>query len=152
MNKTNKRLKFFVWCAVVFCIMGSGLYVWESKVEPEAEHTAFIVAQRQILSSANTYHQEWMLRETPKTAIIDDHKVSFTSSGWPVVMNNGKLNCEKWLLLLWPDSKVFGQQYSVNKKGEGRKNVQCDYRFSQGQKIVLQLKHGYFEVGIQDAS
>lgn len=151
MSDTNKRLKFFIWCSVVFCIMAAWLYVWKIKTEPEAERTAFIVAQRQILSSANTYRQDWMLDKQPESEVIDDFLVDFTSSGWPITLTNGEVNCDKWLLLLWPDSKVFGQEYSVYKV-EGAKNIAyCEYQFPQGQKIQLQLLHGTLHVDVKEA-
>lgn len=152
MSDTNKRLKFFIWCSVVFCLMAAWLYVWKIKTEPEAERTAFIVAQRQILSSANTYRQDWMLDKQPENKVIDNFLVNFTSGGWPITLTDGKVNCEKWLPLLWPDSKVFGQNYSVHKVEAMRESAHCEYRFTHGQQIHVQLNHGALQVNVKEAN
>lgn len=137
MSDTNKRLKFFVWCAVVFCIMSSGLYVWEKKTEPEAENTAFIVAQKQMLSSANTYRQHWMLNQQPQSMDIDGVLVDFSKNGWPVTLSNNVIDCQKWLSLLWPDNVIFGQGYHAV-RGESLA-FQCEYQFEHGHSVTLKL-------------
>ncbi|MCF7353826.1 hypothetical protein [Vibrio sp. CK2-1] len=152
MSDTNKRLKFFIWCSVVFCIMAAWLYVWEIKTEPEAERTAFTVAQRQILSSANTYRQDWMLDKQPESEVIDNFLVNFTSSGWPITLKNGEVNCNKWLPLLWPDSKVFGQSYTVNRVNAGKNHAHCEYVFPHGQTIHVQLLNGALHVDVKEVT
>ncbi|OEF28471.1 hypothetical protein [Vibrio rumoiensis] len=134
---TRKRLRFFIWCTVVFIIMASWLYVWKEKTEPASERAAFVVAKRQILNSANTYRQNWLLNKQPSMMGVDGVDIQFTKQGWPVMLKNDRIDCAKWLSLLWPDENVFGKKYSVIDMRDDSKLTSCEYIFTGG--VVLDL-------------
>ena len=132
--------------------MAVWLYVWKIKTEPEAERTAFTVAQRQIVSRANTYSQDWMLDKQPDDDTSDNCLVNFTSNGWPITLMNDHVNCEKWLPLLWPDVKVFGQRYTIHNVDTVKNRAHCQYRFPHGQQIDLRLNHGALQVDVKETN
>lgn len=150
MIDTEKRLRFFVWAFVIMALVSTWLYVWKIKTEPEAERTAFTVAQRQILGSANTYRQDWMLNKQPQVLQVGEQQVHFTSMGWPITLRNNRMSCDKWLPLLWPDLKVFGQEYNVTTIDDEPGRAHCEYMFTHGQRVVIQLVNGAMQVKVKE--
>ncbi len=149
MIDTEKRLRFFSWAFVILVLVSTWLYFWKIKTEPEAERTAFTIAQRQILGSANTYRQDWMLNKQPQILKVGDQQVHFTSLGWPITLRNNRISCDRWLPLLWPDLNVFGQGYNVNIINEEPEMAHCEYVFTHGQRVILQLVNGAMQVKVK---
>ncbi|WP_086981510.1 hypothetical protein [Vibrio aphrogenes] len=139
MAQNAKRLRFIVWCIVILILCSTWLYVWKYKTEPEAERSAFVVAQRQILANANTYRQDWMLDKQPETSWLDGQKVTFSTNGWPLTLTQHQMNCEAWWLLLWPDKKIFGQDMKIQAIDPNPSTAHCEYLFIHGQRFTLQL-------------
>lgn len=139
MAQNAKRLRFIVWCIVILILCSTWLYVWKQKTEPEAERSAFVVAQRQILANANTYRQDWVLDKQPETLWLDGQKVTFSSNGWPLTITQQQINCEAWWLLLWPEMKIFGLDYQIKQRDPNPYSAQCEYHFEHGKTIILQL-------------
>lgn len=146
MMRIRKRLRFFVWCILILSIIATWLYVWDVKTKPEAERAAFIVAKRQILSNANVYRQHWMLNQQPSMMNIDGRSIQFTRKGWPITISNSRLDCDKWLALLWPDKQIFGENYSVKMLNQSLGVIGCEYGFPPGQVMILTLTNDSFMV------
>lgn len=148
MIDNRKFLRFFIWCAVLLFLMATWLYVWTKKTEPEAVKTAFLIAQKQILTNANNYKQHWLVNK--QSSNINGVNISFTSNGWPIIFKNGEVDCEKWLTLLWPDKKIFGQNYAISEVNQSHQEVSCKYMFENDYFIYLQLVNGGFGVNIEN--
>ncbi|MBD1565208.1 MSHA biogenesis protein MshF [Vibrio sp. SA48] len=161
MKTAIERSQFVIWLFLVLILLLSFLFVWKS-IEQEANQTAFAVARNRIVESANLYKQNWLLKGQPLILNVDGQQLTMSKAGWVLpLFNNGSavhhaqvkdksstLNCQHWLLLLYPDEKVL-ESYVVAIDAKVQTNqYQCRYHYSKKQVITIEILNDKFTVRV----
>lgn len=129
--------RYFIWGAVILLLITVLLFESHSVHDKAVQVRVEVLAQT-LQTSASTLHQEWELNHKPSHAVVDGIPYSYTQKGWPVVWQNGQVNCEKiWELL---SSRVAPVKYiDVISKSEVRSSFynSCNYQISDGKWLAL---------------
>lgn len=97
--KSEARLKNMAWAAVVLLLIGVLLYEWQ-QIEHKAEDLQLRLTKKNIYQGAVNLKQQWELNNKPLRDHIDGIDFQYTQLGWPIVIVNKRLNCDKlWRLL-----------------------------------------------------
>ncbi|MDD9175572.1 type IV pilus, mannose-sensitive hemagglutinin protein MshF [Aliivibrio sp. S2TY2] len=142
------RVTRITWGALFIILLAVILVQWD-KMEPEVEDTALMMASREILSSANEFKNYWVVNGQPASMNKDNIEVIFSKSGWPLVLNDNKLDCEQWLHLLLPrKEKIYADTIKVHDNATKKEQYQCSYGASNGKMISVMLINGVFKVSV----
>ncbi len=144
-NMTAIRMTWATLFLVLFAVI---LVQWD-KMEPKVEDTALMMISRDILSSANEFKNYWVVNGQPASMDKDNIEVTFSRSGWPLVLKNNHLDCEQWLHLLLPrkeqiDVVTINAYENLTKKEQ----YQCSYGVSNSKLISVMLINGIFKVKV----
>lgn len=141
----NPRLA--VWVLVFVLLMMTLLFSLR-RVEPEASKTAYIVAAKLILENANTYKQNWLVKNQPDHLFVDGQQLRFSKNGWLIPDSEDDTGCDHWLQLLYPEKQVFGDKLLKSKFRLIDEGYICRYNYSNN-VIVIKLLSGKFSVSTE---
>ncbi len=135
--KFSRHIQQFLFVAVIFIIISSLFVQWQ-KINEKA-----VQAQQQVLintltKSASSLRQKWELNNKPERMTVNGINVSYTRYGWPIVLDNNHVNCEKTWELLSP--KMNPVSYAdLHEKKEMRSAYynSCYFRISDGNWLAL---------------
>lgn len=146
MDKSWLNPRLIVWLSVVIVLVW-GMLTETEKIRPKAERVAFELAARQMLERANRYKESWLLKDRPQSATVFGDKIRFGQQGWPLPLSvqGGNVDCEFWLRLLYPDTKIFAL-YPEYQDQSTDLAYQCRYNYRHGQAVVIRLQQGQFSV------
>lgn len=142
--------KMALWFAVI-CTLLLSLLSSVEKLRVNIEDTAFAVATKRIHDRANLYKQQWVLSGQPEQLTIDGHAVNFSSNGWVKPTNGDEFDlCLSWFWVLYPERVVIDETPSSVENFSELNSYRCDYVFSQGKRIRIELVEGKFSIDIID--
>ncbi|GAB3522989.1 hypothetical protein GCM10027342_21280 [Photobacterium alginatilyticum] len=140
-RRQKRRLQHFIW----FC--GSGLIVAAMltkgiEIKQEAEHARLSVLKQTFYKSASALRQQWELEGKPARLEIATIDVEFTPRGWPVVITDGQMDCQKmWDLLASRGGSVSFIQFRSKKELRSGRYNSCYYQISDGNWLELYFKN-----------
>lgn len=140
--------RFAAWLLVVMLLVFAFLFSW-SKMEPEAESTAYSMTRKRMLDWANRYRQSWVINKYPETLTIEDQVVNFNQYGWVLPGTEARIDCDRWFALLHPEEEVLGVEYTQVENSSLENGMQCRYIFTDEWKIVVTLQGEQFSVEIK---
>ncbi|MGF1725769.1 hypothetical protein [Photobacterium nomapromontoriensis] len=134
---SSRYPRYFIWGAVILLLIGVLLFESHSVHDKAIQVRAEVLAQT-LQTSASALHQEWEFAHKPSHAVVDGIPYAYTQKGWPVVWQNGQVDCAKtWELL---SSRVAPVKYSdVISKSEVRSGFynSCYYQVGDGKWLAL---------------
>lgn len=133
----KKRVYYFIRLVVIFSIITALVIQWH-KVNEKAEQTQLRMLVQTLTKSASTLRQGWELNNKPEQSIKDGVGYSFTRFGWPIVVVNNQINCEKTWVLLSPRLGAVKYIDMVNDSGYKSTSYDfCFYQISDGKWLAL---------------
>lgn len=137
----KKRLQYLIWfCGVSFFV--TNILVQGLEIKEEAEHTRRSVLKQTFYKSASALRQQWELEGKPARLEIAKIDVEFTARGWPVVITDGQLDCQKmWGLLASRTGSVSFIQFRSKKELRSVRYNSCYYQISDGNWLELYFKN-----------
>jgi len=136
----KKRLQYLIWfCGASFLvtnILAQGL-----EIKEEAERTRLSVLKQTFYKSASTLRQQWELQDKPAQLDIAGMNVEFTARGWPVVLNNNGVDCQRiWDLLSSRSGSISYVKFDSKKEMRSARYNSCYYQISDGNWLELFYK------------
>ncbi|CAM2812435.1 MSHA biogenesis protein MshF [Vibrio neptunius] len=143
-----QRSRLVVWLSTIIILLLSFVLVLE-KLEQDVDDAAFLLASKRIIERASYYKQQWMLKGQRERLIVENQSLVFSETGWvlPKISEKNK-QCMSWLSLLYPKLSILD---SIPLKVVNRSelnNYQCDYIYTQGKSIHIQLVDNTFTVSV----
>lgn len=137
-----------MWGTIFVILLATIMWQW-NKMEPEVENTALIMTSRDILSSANEYRNYWVVSGEPASIQKEGINVQFSALGWPIVFNDGKLDCRAWLTLLLPEKKtIYTDSITITHEIKESNYNRCNYGIADGKMISVMLINDIFKVNV----
>ncbi len=133
-------VRLSAWIAVVLVLIGSLLFAL-NRISEQANSASIQLIARSALDRANNLRQHWVLLDKPRYANIHGHRVSFNQKGWALPILEGDKECQAWQDILLTNTATPNQPLS-SQLTQAPDHYQCDYTFSNGDSIRIQLRHG----------
>ncbi|ENM5742315.1 MULTISPECIES: hypothetical protein [Vibrio] len=146
MKSGFERARFAVWVLLVLVLISALFSVWRS-MSRETMQTAIEVTKQRMAERANTYKQEWVLQGRPEQLRFEQDRV-FMQNGWVFPKVDQGVDCEKVLVLLYPDRKVLDWLPKVTSINLAN-GYRCDYQYSEIAQIEVELKDRFFAVNVR---
>lgn len=137
-----------IWGGIVIVLLAVFLFQWD-QLEPKVEDTSLVIASREILSSANEFKNYWVVNGQPSSMNKEGVEIIFTSLGWPIVINDQEIDCQKWIAILLPDKEtIYTDSIRSHKNLTEIESYHCDYSISNGKVMSVMLNNGIFKVRV----
>ncbi|GAD30934.1 conserved hypothetical protein [Photobacterium leiognathi lrivu.4.1] len=103
-----------------------------------AKLVQFELTQKNLYQGAVTIRNKWELNNKPRCDEIAGIPFSYTAIGWPIVYNNGDLDCPKtWSLLSNGIEKPEYNTFSYIKAGDSVAYNTCLYDMDINNKLAI---------------
>ncbi|WP_428465922.1 hypothetical protein [Photobacterium minamisatsumaniensis] len=135
--KQHSRIHHIILLSAIFMIISALLTQWQ-KVNEKAEQTQLSVLTQTLVKSAASLRQEWELSDKPERVTVNGANVSFTQKGWPIVLNEQQINCQKtWELLSSRFNPVSYLDLVEKKEMRSTYYNSCYFKVSSGNWLAL---------------
>lgn len=133
----KRRFHHFVWLAAVLVVIAVLISEWQ-QVNEKAEQARLKVLVQTFHKSASSFRQLWELNGKPVQLEKEGIQLTFTKLGWPIVLTEEQVDCEKtWnLLSSRTNSVAYAGFYTKREVGSTRYNF-CYYQLTDGKWLEL---------------
>ncbi|KJY92125.1 MSHA biogenesis protein MshF [Vibrio neptunius] len=143
-----QRSRLVVWLSTIIILLLSFVLVLE-KLEQDVDDAAFLLASKRIIERASFYKQQWMLKGQRESLIVENQSLVFSETGWVLPkMSEKNKQCMAWLSLLYPKLSILDSMPLKVVNRSELNNYQCDYVYTQGKSIHIQLVDNTFTVSV----
>ncbi|MBN3493508.1 MSHA biogenesis protein MshF [Vibrio neptunius] len=143
-----QRSRLVVWLSTIIILLLSFVLVLE-KLEQDVDDAAFLLASKRIIERASFYKQQWMLKGQRESLIVENQSLVFSETGWVLPkMSEKNKQCMYWLSLLYPKLSILDSMPLKVVNRSELNNYQCDYIYTQGKSIHIQLVDNTFTVSV----
>ena len=143
-----QRSRLVVWLSTIIILLLSFVLVLE-KLEQDVDDAAFLLASKRIIERASFYKQQWMLKGQRESLIVENQSLVFSETGWVLPKTSEKnKQCMYWLSLLYPKLSILDSMPLKVVNRSELNNYQCDYVYTQGKSIHIQLVDNTFTVSV----
>ncbi|MGF1876129.1 hypothetical protein L4D77_12475 [Photobacterium frigidiphilum] len=135
------RLKGFIWLTLMLLLIAVLLGKW-SQLNEKLEETKVKLTVSNFYNNAVSLRNLWELNDKPNYMTVNNIDLSFTTLGWPIVVESKQINCEKMWFLLSGDQKAspyitLSNKRTVNSNGYNS----CEYQIIDGKGLELFYKN-----------
>lgn len=137
----KKRFHHFIWLAASFLVVAVLMVQWR-QVNEKAEQTQLKVLVQTFYKSASSLRQQWELNDKPIQIESDGIQHTFTKLGWPIILQDNQVDCDKsWGLLSSRSNSVTYADIVIKKVTRSGQYNSCYYQISDGKWLELSYKN-----------
>jgi len=147
-----ERSRWTIWLLVILVLVLAFMLIWKD-IEQEASDTALALVSKRLVDRASYFKQQWLLAKQPETLTIEGKQIVYSHMGWVKPINEAQqVDCEFWLEVLYQEKRVFESlPEKITDNSEGS-NFRCEYFYSRGHALSMELKQDKFSVGVSFSS
>ena len=131
----NERFRFVVWAVLLVILISTFFHYWQ-KVQVVADRTAFTLATDRMLDRANQIKQLWILKGKPSQLTYLEQTLPMNQSGWVFPETGQGIDCEKILMILYPDERILNFKPLVESLSKNDRFI-CNFRYNQQHAIQV---------------
>lgn len=135
------RLKGFIWLTLMLLLIAVLLGKW-SQLNEKLEETKVKLTVSNFYNNAVSLRNLWELNDKPNHITVDNIDLSFTTLGWPIVVESRQINCTKMWILLSGEQVVSPYISLSNKKTVNSSGYNsCEYQIIDGKGLELSYEN-----------